>query len=99
MNALILKARAIQAEQDRCERLGGHYFFGTRQSKILYPEWDYPPGEVVRKVFAGELDKSAIYSGPWVCSRCRCHVSQEAAVDYINSKAERRVYYDSRLWC
>lgn len=96
---LVEKARAVEAEMYRCERLGGHHFFGTGPSKILYPEWDYPPGEVIRLVFAGKLDKSACYSGPWKCSKCRCCISQEKAKEYINTKAERAPYFQSRLWC
>lgn len=98
MNALIKKARAIQSGQERCERLGGHYFFGTGPSKILYPEWGFPDG-VIGKIFAGELPPDAAYSGPWVCSQCRCHLSQEQAKDYINTKHERAPYFHSRLWC
>lgn len=55
MNRLIVKARAMQAEQEARERMGGHHFFGTGPSKILYPEWDFPLGEVVRQVFDGKL--------------------------------------------
>ncbi len=99
VQAVINKARAIQAEQERCERLGGHYFFGTGPSKILYPEWDYPPGQVIKDIFAGKLHRDAAYSGPWVCSKCGCHVSQEQAREYINTKRERAAYFHSRLWC
>lgn len=98
VRALIDKARWLQDEQYRCERVGGHYMFGTGPSKILYPEWEYPNG-VTRLVFQGKLPPSACYSGPWFCSRCRCCMSQEDARKYMNTKRERAAYFQSNLWC
>lgn len=99
VRALIDRARAMQATHEACERTGGHYFFGTGPSKILYPEWDFPPGEVVRQVFAGTLPPGAVYSGPWFCSRCRRCASQEEARQYMQTKPQNAAYFHSRLWC
>lgn len=92
------RARAMQQEQEACERTGGHYFFGTGPSKILYPEWEYPNG-VIGLIFDGTLPPEAAYSGPWFCSRCRRCASQEEAAAYRARFGEIRMYWDSKLWC
>ena len=96
---IAIKARAMQAEHEACERTGGHYYVGTHYSYIVHPEEFLSPGWVTKQLFAGTLKKEDVRYASFVCGKCRRRVSHEEAVDYINNKARNSAYYLSRLWC
>jgi hypothetical protein len=87
----------MKEEQDRCERLGGHWYFGTRPSQIAHPQEYFEPGWAVRALFSGEIKK--IEWAAWKCGRCGQMVSEEEAMAYHARIHEVRKYWLSRLWC
>lgn len=98
--AIVEKARAMQAEQERCERLTGHWYTGTTHSRILFPQLEFDPSYVTREVFAGRLSPDAYFTSSWVCGSCGLRVSKEEAERHRRSGwYELRKYYGSRLWC
>jgi hypothetical protein len=97
VSELAARARTMKEEQDRCERLGGHWYFGTRPSQIAHPQEYFEPGWAVRALFSGEIKK--IEWAAWKCGRCGQMVSEEEAMAYHARIHEVRKYWLSRLWC
>ncbi len=79
MNALIDKARVIQAEQEQCERGGGHWYQVDGFSQIAHPEVYWGDHPKVKSL-------SEIVFRAYVCRECGCRVSVEEGREYMCNK-------------